>query len=153
MKVEVFFIILSCLFNRSASYLSRIAACRPKRCVESSKARLANPSSASDIKNLTLGSTRDDVEVTRATKVARGCLLLLSLVVIITIMSKYKPYGKSSKGSGRGAGNQFDKLLKACSNSKGALGRFGSTQFSSTRTCLDSTGGWSCSVLYTKGFV
>lgn len=64
-------------------------------------------------------------------------------------MSRYKPYGKSSK-SHAGGGFQFDKLLKVCSNSKktasatktvGALGRFGSTNFTSTRNSnLDSAG-------------
>ncbi len=61
-------------------------------------------------------------------------------------MSKYKSYGKS-RGNSR-AGLQFDKLIKACSNSKkpptamaaGGIGRFGVAHFTSTRSCLDSTG-------------
>lgn len=50
-----------------------------------------------------------------------------------------RKYGKSKLHGG--AGLQFDKLLKACSNSKkpsvtktaGALGRFGIASFTSTR--------------------
>ncbi len=67
-------------------------------------------------------------------------------------MSKMSRKHGKSKALG-GGGLQFDKLLKACSNSKkasatktaGALGRFGSASFTSTRNAnanvdIDSAG-------------